>query len=430
MNWQSIEILLGPEEHVPFMQFAVRNFVILHPETGERFPPELTIDAFPLVPDPVIVKWHSDCAERLRRRATPVDDRPDLPPRPKVYVDTRVPLMKRSSTQSKVRPGSYFESKTGSIRRDINFKHVPGTAVPGTKDRPVRPKLSGSPTHRAREFLAPEFMNPESPRLSRSRRRSVPENMNSPVSSPQPAVSPDDHQSPNTEHIRRHSHPRQQRRGSMSSDASSEREEPLSPIQGPRRPSRRNKGPEIRFQSPIASPHIPTPPQPSPEPRFKSRISDDIDEDHRRKYTIPIDQSGKLSAPFLLGKRDSDRHRSNPRGSNVRWQDLADGHDIWRREKSSEEEREGKPRRRVSRDIDRDIDRDSGSGGGSRSDRKRHERDPTRQRPVRHSSQDDSPREREWEGRSKERERDRDRERRPASPPVRGVDGRFYPTGR
>ena len=429
MNWQSIEILLGPEEHVPFMQYAVRNFVILHPETGERFPPELTIEAFPLVPDPVIVKWHSDCAERLRRRATPVDDRPDLPPRPKVYVDTRIPPPKRPSPLSKRRPESYFDSRTGSLRRDINYKHVPGTTIPGS--RPVRPKLSGSPTHRAREFLAPEFLGPESPRLSRSRRRSVPENMNSPISSPQPTISPEIPQSPNTEHIRRHSHPRQRRRGSMSSDASSEREEPPSPVQVHRRASRRSNGPELRFQSPTVSPQVPTPSPPPADSRYKARVSDDIDEDNRRKHTIPIDQSGKLSAPFLLSKRDAERHRNNSKGSNVRWQDLADGHEIWRRERSSEEEREGKPRRRVSRDIDRDIDRDSGSGGGSRSDHKRRDKDSTRQRPARHSSQDESPREREWEDRSfRERERDRERHRRPTSPPVRGGDGRFFPTAR
>ncbi|KAH8596534.1 hypothetical protein B0O99DRAFT_509542, partial [Bisporella sp. PMI_857] len=75
VNWQSIEILLGPEEHVPFIQYAVANFPIINPDTGEGFPKDLSIEAFPLVPDTVIVKWHNHCAQKLRQRATPDEER-------------------------------------------------------------------------------------------------------------------------------------------------------------------------------------------------------------------------------------------------------------------------------------------------------------------------------------------------------------------
>lgn len=171
----------------------------------------------------------------------------------------------------------------------------------------------------------------------------------------------------------------------------------------------------------------------------------------RRNFPVPIDRSGKLSEPFLQGKRDRDAgaHRSSSRGQNVTWKDLSP--DMWRRgSKSSEEDRERRKvssNRRQSRDDglpDRDPERDS--GGGSRSDRRREkdrererDREPARPRLAkRHSSYEgdtrwDRDRERDLNMRSPELRninfRERDRERRPASP-TRGVDGRYYPTVR
>ncbi|KAG9243404.1 hypothetical protein BJ878DRAFT_510966 [Calycina marina] len=436
VSWQSIEILLGPEEHVPFMQYAVQNFEILHPETGERFPADLPTEAFPAVPDPMIVEWHAQCAEKLRRRVISDrrEDRPDLPPRPRVHVE-----IPQKPYSSKTRPfhdrsklASYFDTRTNQIRRDIPFAHVHGTGIPRAEDRPVRPKLSSSPTHRAREFMAPEFLSPGSPRLSRSRHHSVPDNMNS----PSPPHSHGPLSTPNAEYIRRHSHPRQRRRGSESSDASSERDELPSPpqSQSPHQPPRKDD-PSIRFQSPMVSPQSPpTVSDSRPHPR-RAHVSDVLDEELRTKYSLPIDKSGRLSAPFLLSKRDSERPpRNGSKGGNVRWHDLTDGRKVWRNssERSSGEERDVQPRRRrISRDIDRDIDRDRDSrGAGSMSDHKIHEPGSTFQPPTRHSSQDDSTREREWDaGTGSRRYRERDRKFRPVSP-TRGVDGRIYPTAR
>jgi len=148
----------------------------------------------------------------------------------------------------------------------------------------------------------------------------------------------------------------------------------------------------------------------------------------RKSFPIPIDLTGKLSAPFLLGKRSAPR--STSRNGNVRWKDL-DGAELFRRSeddeggvlrmgsrersdreiyKRRERERDAvvvgvrpklHPRRSrdedLRRDRDRDRDRDGNSGGDcSRSLRER------------------------------ERERERDRERRFGGD-VRGVDGRKYP---
>jgi MYXO-CTERM domain-containing protein len=469
VRWQSIEILLGPEEHVPFIQNAVRNFAIKNPDTGDTFPVDLPTEAFPLVADKDIEKWHNACAEKLRQRATPNEDdegrRPNLPPRPKVRTG-----------MAYVRPGGrgdYFEPKSRS--RPIPYQHVSATATGGP---PVRPKLSRSPSHQARQFLAPEA--PSSP-YSRGRRRSFPENVSSPSSPlatdgpPQPAVSP--------MNSRRHSHPRHARRGSRSSDASSSSEgdgDPPSPKNvnyGPgvaaglaagaaatRRRSHppRDEPPIIRFPPPpTTAAGTPTEPRPS-DARPRRRISRDRaatalseeEEAKRQSFAIPIDLTGKLSAPFLLGNRGNGvrEKRNISRGPTVTWKDLSSVQvdEAWRRgSRSSEEDRSPKISRKSSRHEndregrEKEKDRDSGSSGSRR--RRPRERDvdvePVRPllRERRYSSHEDvmrrhrdrehdREREREAVGRVF-RDRDRDRERRGASP-ARGVDGRKYPPTR
>lgn len=68
-RWESVEILLGPEEHVPFIQYAVKNWDLRHPETGECFPADLPADVFPTQPDAKVDLWHRSCGERLSREA-------------------------------------------------------------------------------------------------------------------------------------------------------------------------------------------------------------------------------------------------------------------------------------------------------------------------------------------------------------------------
>ncbi|KAN0093626.1 hypothetical protein V8E51_016810 [Hyaloscypha variabilis] len=425
VRWQSIEILLGPEEHVPFIQTAVRTFNIKHPDTGEPFPLDLPASAFPLVADKEIEKWHNACAEKLRQRATPTDEdiRPHLPPRPKVQSGyTHVRPLRRAETDN-----PYFDSHSSKSRpsRPISYQHV-------SSGRPVRPKLSRSPSHTARQFLAPEDSG--SPRLARSRRRSVPENLGSSPTSPSSQQGAGaDLKPPQEPHVRRHSHPRQARRGSHSSDASSssDGESPPSPNTRSRRRSQADR-PSVRYSTVPPSPSVNAVP-PLLDPRLRPRVRDfnsKEEELKRRSFPIPIDLTGKLSAPFLLGKRAAPRDTS--RNGNVRWKDL-DGADLFRR---SEDDGGPEVRRRGS--------------GEPRSDRegyKRRERERDREgagyreRPrlhARRSSHEDLRRERErdrdreergtasGEGRSF-RERERDRERRVASGEVRGVDGRRHP---
>jgi hypothetical protein len=150
----------------------------------------------------------------------------------------------------------------------------------------------------------------------------------------------------------------------------------------------------------------------------------------RRSFPIPIDHSGKLSAPFLLGKRGASRDTS--RNGNVRWKDL-DGAELFRRSEDDggpEVTRRGSGEARSDREgyrrRERERDRE---GAGYRGRPKLH---------ARRSSHEDLRRDRDRDREREERatgsgdgrsfrERERDRERRFGGE-ARGVDGRRYPS--
>ncbi|KAF2841080.1 hypothetical protein M501DRAFT_930616, partial [Patellaria atrata CBS 101060] len=69
ITWQTIQLLLCPEEHVPFIQEAVRIFDIKDLQTGEAFPRILPKEAFPDRPDADMVRWYESVSERLRQDA-------------------------------------------------------------------------------------------------------------------------------------------------------------------------------------------------------------------------------------------------------------------------------------------------------------------------------------------------------------------------
>ncbi|PFH59735.1 hypothetical protein XA68_11945 [Ophiocordyceps unilateralis] len=114
-RWESLEILLGPEEHVPYMQFAVRNWALKHPETGEDFPPDLPSDVFPTETDVEVDRWHKSCADRLRSDAdASAEGSQRQQPEPK-FSYVRVNPFQPASP----RPQSDFFS------RPVSYSHIP-----------------------------------------------------------------------------------------------------------------------------------------------------------------------------------------------------------------------------------------------------------------------------------------------------------------
>lgn len=69
VRWQTIQLLLGPEEHVRFLQQALKRLEIVNPGVGDVFPKVLPREAFPLVPDEGMTRWHAGVCEMLKQEA-------------------------------------------------------------------------------------------------------------------------------------------------------------------------------------------------------------------------------------------------------------------------------------------------------------------------------------------------------------------------
>jgi hypothetical protein len=69
VTWQTIQLLLGPEEHVPFLQRAVQKYDVVDPASGGIFPKVLPKECFPDRPDDAMETWYEGVAARLKREA-------------------------------------------------------------------------------------------------------------------------------------------------------------------------------------------------------------------------------------------------------------------------------------------------------------------------------------------------------------------------
>ncbi|KAH6900495.1 hypothetical protein B0T10DRAFT_30302 [Thelonectria olida] len=258
-RWESLEILLGPEEHVPFIQFAVKNWKLRHPDTGQLFPPDLPKTVFPSKCDEAVDAWHRNCAQTLRTEASrereaaansgPEPDHCEPKPEPKfAYV--------RKPYQSRARPPPeppYFE-------RDRE-RAVPYTHVPGRPPRMNRP--------------SPERHHPDSRFEDSERRRSFSDYKDGPrsepTSHPRGASYLDPQATKRPEPTRRYSQPRP-----GSPDSSDE--EPIPP-----RTARRHD------DSPPCVPRYvdPSVPQRSPPPMYRHRPDIRPGDDRRRAVPSP-----------------------------------------------------------------------------------------------------------------------------------------------
>ncbi|KAL8695105.1 MAG: hypothetical protein Q9218_000383 [Villophora microphyllina] len=65
VRWQTVQVLLKPDEHVPFLQNAVKRLEIINPTDGCPFPHPLPRRALPSRPDPEMAQWHEVVGEGL-----------------------------------------------------------------------------------------------------------------------------------------------------------------------------------------------------------------------------------------------------------------------------------------------------------------------------------------------------------------------------
>ncbi|KAL4911834.1 major facilitator superfamily domain-containing protein [Aspergillus aurantiobrunneus] len=64
VRWQTIQILLDPDEHVSYLQNAVERWDIFSPN-GALFPKVIPRDAFPAEPDPEMIQWHETVSQKF-----------------------------------------------------------------------------------------------------------------------------------------------------------------------------------------------------------------------------------------------------------------------------------------------------------------------------------------------------------------------------
>lgn len=186
VRWESIQILLAPDEHVPFIIHAVKNWHLTNPDTGEPFPEDISASSFPSEPDPEISVWIEACSDKLKKEATPKESsRPAFP--------SAADRVNAAFSHVPARPAAadYFN------HRSVPFAHVsPGHAT-------------GRYTRGAGLRVSPERMDSRtrhtglSPQDDRARRRSF-----SDYPSPHDPYPPA-HLNPTrpTMAARRHSHP-------------------------------------------------------------------------------------------------------------------------------------------------------------------------------------------------------------------------------
>lgn len=212
VRWQSIQILLEPEEHVPYILFAVKNWDLKNPDTGEPFPKDISTTAFPAAPDPDITAWHAACGEKLRKEATPkASPRPTFPSAADRMKDaySHVPAPDSAgSSAGRPRPANlasdYFN------HRPPFFTHVsPGHTSRYPRGAPLRVSPERMERARRNGSSAEDIAREE-----RARRRSF-----SDYPSPQEQFSSVHLHPGRTVPPRRHSHPR---RGFSSDESGSE----------------------------------------------------------------------------------------------------------------------------------------------------------------------------------------------------------------
>ena len=126
VRWQTVQILLGPEEHVPFLQEAVKRFEIKSPSDGRLFPRSLPCAALPRRADPEMTQWHEAVSDRLRIAAEAENGR-----RSSTRADDVESLTDSSvDSQSVVDAADYFQPRSSArpYHSAANIKPVSPTA--------------------------------------------------------------------------------------------------------------------------------------------------------------------------------------------------------------------------------------------------------------------------------------------------------------
>ncbi|KAI4867628.1 hypothetical protein F4820DRAFT_191366 [Hypoxylon rubiginosum] len=299
VRWETIQLLLEPQEHVPFIQYAVRNWALVHPDTGRPFPADLPKEAFPADCDPEIDAWHKECARKLRDEATPKEEHPPRRPAsdPRVHTTfshARNPEANTTAPRSSRPEMDYFQRERPR-ERPVAYTHVAGSNYAGPQFSvnysPGRRRVNTGNSGSSAGSNSSSSGSPGRPPRQRSHSDV---HRHPPMEDRRTSVHLDPRRPPVT---RRHSHTRPYSVSPSDSDVDvhphpSSKSRPPGPIPPPS---------SVR-RMPVATPV--TPPVPIRTHRSEIR-SDDV-----RRRSLPAEIKSRFTS-FLSGS--ADRHRSNSR---------------------------------------------------------------------------------------------------------------------
>ncbi|KAI1647712.1 uncharacterized protein F4817DRAFT_98485 [Daldinia loculata] len=297
VRWETIQLLLEPQEHVPFMQFAVRNWALVHPGTGKPFPVDLPAEAFPAECDPETDAWHKECARKLREDATPKDEHP---PRrrdsePRIHTTfTHVRNPQSNTAAPRQRPEmDYFQRE-----RPVSYAHVSRSNYADpyfSRNVPSRQRRKSSSHSGSSSLGGRSSSSPDRP----PRRPSFSEVRRSEMDDPRPSSHLDPRR-PHVPHRHSQSKPYSASPSDSDSDASPRRRSSKSRAHGP------IPAPPIIRRMPVVTPITP----PIPIRSHRSEIRPDVRSDDVRRRSLPSEIKQKFTS-FLSGS--SERQRSNSR---------------------------------------------------------------------------------------------------------------------
>ncbi|KAK2861387.1 hypothetical protein FQN49_004247 [Arthroderma sp. PD_2] len=159
IRWQTIQLLLCPEEHAPFLQRAVEMFDIVDAHDGFLLPKTIPASAFPTHPDPDMVKWHEAVSNRLELESaeTTPNARPSNDPHPSSAANCLPARTRQPKTKGD--EGDYFTQ--GNHYSSTNRK--PHQA---TQSRPSSREPYGRIPHPLRRTEVPNYADNTGPKTA------------------------------------------------------------------------------------------------------------------------------------------------------------------------------------------------------------------------------------------------------------------------
>ncbi|KAI4105659.1 MAG: hypothetical protein L6R37_002647 [Teloschistes peruensis] len=292
VRWQTVQVLLKPDVHVPFLQNAVKRLDIINPTDGLPFPHPLPWAALPSRPDPEMVQWHEGVGETLMIASQATPARASSIDRPRA-ID---PVSAEPSLTS-------FDDGHSLIDIDRNI------------DRPQQPPVFRPPPgiNLPQSINCPPALTPNGRPWDLERRRSSTSDLHSSL----PLSNPSYH-FPNTRNSDRYSGVRHRPQSPSTASTSSVSSSDSSSISG----SSASMSPRLSHARHYHQPHHGPQRHHQPASHHERRHSSNEPYAPRVTAESPNAQARHIPDDRLIPRQPTRPPGSNSRGLNVRWEDV------------------------------------------------------------------------------------------------------------